>query len=465
MADTLGMSAEEMRALGHRIVDLVVDHIETIGDTPALATGTPHDLRAALSDGSVPRRPGELHHVMTTMTDVILANMQHGDHPRYFARVPGPSSFAGIAADWLSTGFNGIASSWGGGSGPSAAELVVVSWLAELMGMPSDADGVVLSGGSSANLTALAAARQIKGDGVVYLGDQTHSCVAKALHMLGYPPSQQRTVDTGRELRLTVARVRAAIEADLAAGLTPTVVVATAGTTNTGDIDDIDGLADLAEEFGLWLHVDGAYGAPVRLCASWPAALDSLGRADSLVIDPHKWMFQPYDIACLLVREAGTLSRCFASTPEYLADVFATAHGEVDLRNRGPELTRRSRAVKLWFTMSLYGVDHLGAAIEHGVRAAESAQRMLSSDERWEIVTPARLGIVTFARSGAGDAAHQRAAAAVTASGHAAVTCTRLFGRQVLRLCTINPRTTDDDLSSTIERLAVACDHAAAEVS
>ncbi len=458
MADTLGMSADDMRALGYRVVDAVVEHIEHVGDAPALATSTPAGLRAALGPAGAPRHSGDVDSLLTTLTDVVLASMQHGDHPRYFARVPGPSSFAAVAADWLATGFNAIASSWGGGSGPTAVELVVVEWLAELMGMPSGIEGVLLSGGSMANLAALALARHECGDGVVYFSDQTHSCVPKALHVLGVPLAHRRELDTGGELRLSAETARRAIQEDLAAGRRPSVLVATAGSTNTGAVDELPALADLAAQHSMWLHVDGAYGGPVRLVDEHPAELDAISRADSFVLDPHKWLFQPYDVACLLVSRRGALERCFAMNPEYLADVVAEEDGEVDLRNRGPELTRRARALKLWFTMSLYGVDHLARGVSVGIRRAETAERLLGDDPGWKVITPAQLGIVTFVRRGVDDAGHQWAARRVTESGYAALTCTQLDGRQVLRLCTINPRTTDDDIAETLRRLAAACD-------
>jgi aromatic-L-amino-acid/L-tryptophan decarboxylase len=458
LADTLGMSGDHMRALGRRVVDAVVDHIEQLGHAPALAASSPTALRAQLGPTGAPRGVGDADSLLAVLTDVVLSSMQHGDHPRYFARVPGPSSFAAVAADWLSTGFNAIAASWGGGSGPTAVELVVTEWLAELMGLPSATEGVLLSGGSMANLAALAVARHELGEGVVYFSDQAHSCVPKALHLLGVPAAHRRVLATGDELRLRAEVVRRAIEADRGAGLRPRVLVATAGTTNTGAVDELSPLADLAAEHSMWFHVDGAYGGPARLVAECAAELDATSRADSFVLDPHKWLFQPYDVGCLLVSRPGALERCFAMNPEYLADVIAEVDGEVDLRNRGPELTRRARALKLWFTISLYGVDHLARSVGRGVQRAEAAEQMLRADPAWTVVTPAQLGIVTFVRSGADDAAHQRAARSVTESGYAALTCTQLGGRQVLRLCTINPRTTDDDIAETLRQLAAACD-------
>ncbi|RPI29633.1 MAG: aminotransferase class I/II-fold pyridoxal phosphate-dependent enzyme, partial [Actinomycetota bacterium] len=391
---------------------------------------------------------------LEVLTGVALEHMQHGDHPRYFARVPSPSSFAAVLADWLGTGFNAIAASWAGGSGPTTVELVVLEWLRELTGLPPGTEGIMTSGGSTANLTALAAARAVEGPGVCYLSDQTHASVARGLRVLGFPPGHIRVLPSDEGLRLPLAALTAAVRADAAAGERPGFVVATAGTTNTGAVDPLPEIADLCRAAGLWLHVDGAYGAAAALCDAGRRVLAGVERADSLVLDPHKWLFQPYDLGCAFVTRPGVLERAFTMTPEYLADVTGMA-GEVDLRDRGLELSRRARGLKLWLTFRVHGVARLREAIAHGIGLAEHAERLVAGDPHWEVVTPASLGIVTFALRGAGPEEHQARAAAIAASGYAAVTSTRVQGRPVLRICTINPRTTREDIAGTLARLGV----------
>ncbi len=443
-----------MRRLGYWVVDQVVEHFQHGADGAAVQTSTPAELRAALG-GPPPAAPGDPMAAMRLLVDVALANMQHGDHPRYFSRVPGPASFAGVLGEWLGTGFNAIAASWKGGSGPATVELVVLDWLRSLLGLPDGTEGVLASGGSLANTTALAAARRADGDGVAYLSDQTHSSIGRGLLAMGFPPDDVRVIATGDDLRLTADLVAAQLDGDRAAGRRPGFVVATAGTTNTGAVDDLDGLADLCRSERMWIHVDGAYGAPAALCARGRAVLSGIERADSLVLDPHKWLFQPYDVGCLLVRRPGALDAAFHMTPEYLLDVRGET-AEVDFRNRSLELSRRSRALKIWLTFHTYGLDRISAAIEHGILLAESAERMLRADQRWQVVTPAQLGIVTFALRGADHAQHTASADRLGRDGFAAVTTTRLHGRSVLRLCTINPRTSEDDVAETLDRLAAA---------
>jgi aromatic-L-amino-acid/L-tryptophan decarboxylase len=451
--DTLGLEAAEMRRLGYWLVDRVVEHLEGLPDRPALETASSAELRAALG-GPPPEEGGDPQEALQLLADVVLANMQHGDHPRFFARVPGPSSYAGILADWLGTGFNAIAASWGGGAGPATVELVALDWLRELLGLPEGAEGVMTSGGSLANMTALAAARGVAGPGVCYLSDQTHASIPRALETLGFPPEQIRVLTSDDRLRLPVDALAAAVRADAAAGLRPAIVAATAGTTNTGAVDPLDEIADLCGSAGLWFHVDGAYGASAGLCAAGRRALHGIERADSLVLDPHKWLFQPYDIACILVSRPGVLKETFQMTPDYLADVMGD-EGEVDLRDRGLELTRRARGLKVWLTFRTYGAARIRAAIEHGIETAEYAERLVAADPRWEVVTPAQLGIVTFALRGADRQEHEARAGALTESGFAAITTTRLKGRSVLRLCTINPRTCAADVAGTLERLGI----------
>lgn len=452
--DTLGMTVSEMRRLAHWAVDQVIDHFEHGADGPAIRAGSPHALLSALG-GSPPDEPGDAEEAMKILVDAALGNMQHGDHPRYFARVPGPSSFAAVLGDWLGTGFNAIAASWAGGSGTTAVELVVLDWLRQLVGLPDGVEGILVSGGSMANATGLMAARHVTGPGVAYLSDQTHASIRRGLVNIGFPPEHVRVLPSDRAYRMDPAALREAVADDRAAGRRPGFVVATAGTTNTGAVDPLGDIGDLCSAEGLWLHVDGAYGASAVLCEEGRSLLGGLGRADSLVLDPHKWLFQPYDIGSLFVRRPGALTRTFSMNPEYLTDANARA-GEVDLRDRSLELSRPARALKLWLTIKIYGLDRIRWAISRGIRLAEFAERVIRADRRWQLVTPAQLGIVTFAMRGASADAHSAAVAVVAGTGYAAVTSTTLQRRSVLRLCTINPRTTEDDITTTLDRLAAA---------
>ncbi|HET8758874.1 MAG TPA: aminotransferase class I/II-fold pyridoxal phosphate-dependent enzyme [Solirubrobacteraceae bacterium] len=432
MPDPLSLPPDEMRRLGYRVVDRIVDHLGELRDLPPIRVGDAAALRAAVG-GPPPELPGEPDAELDVLFEQVLPFVQHPDHPRFFARIGSPSNFMSVLADLLASGLNVFTGSWTGGSGPSTVELVVIDWLRSICGMPEGSEGVLVTGGSVASLVGLAAARTERGSGAVLVTPEGHASVARAARILGL---EVRVLP-----ELTAAAVRAASGA--------TCVAATAGTTSTGAVDPLDELADVCAELGLWLHVDGAYGAPAALTERGRAVLTGLERADSLVLDPHKWLFQPYEIGCVLVREPGLLERTFALAGAYLRD---TLGGEVDFRDRSVQLTRGGRALKLWLSIRTFGLAAFRDAIDHGITLAEHAEALLRARPGWEIVTPAQLAIVCFRRDG-DDELQTRLSAAMVADGFAAPSTTEVDGRVTLRLCTINPRTTFNDIEATIWRL------------
>jgi glutamate/tyrosine decarboxylase-like PLP-dependent enzyme len=406
--------------------------------------------------GALPETPMDPDQSLELLAEVALAYQQHGDHPRYFARVPGPCSFAAVLGEWMGTGFNTISASWGGGSGPATIELVVIEWLRQMIGMPEGTEGVLLSGGSIANVTAFLAARSELGRGVAYFCDQTHSSLYRDLLAMGCIDEHMHKLPSDENYCMSIDALRAAVASDKAAGLRPVMVVATAGTTNTGAADPLHAIADLCTQEDMWFHVDGAYGGPAAVTAQGRRHLDGMERADSVVLDPHKWFFQPYDLGICMVTRPGALERCYAMSPEYLKDVQATT-GAVNFGNRSLELTRRSRAVKLWMSLRTYGAERFREAVQRGIELAEFAERYLRQNPAtWEVVTPAQIGVVCFALRDWQEGEHAACAKTITDSGFACVSSTMLRDKSVLRLCTINPLTTEDDIVKTIDRLAAA---------
>ncbi len=451
MPEPLSLEPEEMRKLGYDVVDRIVAHLGGLDARPPLQVGDPEALAAAVG-GPPPDAPGDPAAELATLFEQVLPWGHRADHPRFFARIGSPSTYIGALADAAAAGVNAFSGSWTSGSGPSTVELTVLEWLREWTGMPAGTAGVLTSGGSVASLIGFAVAREARlgdgrGEGIVYVSDQTHASLARAVRLLG---EQVRVIATDEHQRLPAAALRAAVEEDLAAGRRPFCAAATAGTTSTGAVDPLREIHAVCEAHGLWLHVDGAYGAPAALTETGAAALDGLGLADSLVIDPHKWLFQPYEIGCVLVREPGLLERVFSLQGDYLRD---TGGGAVNFRDRGPELTRGARALKLWMSVRVFGLDAFRAAIAHGIALAEHAERQLSERAGWEVATAAQLGVVTFRRSSLDDDGHTRLSAAMVADGFAAPSTTIAGGRVVLRLCTINPRTTFADIDATLDRM------------
>ena len=460
----LQLSPEEMRALGYRVVDRIVAHVAGVRDQ-AVSGGAPRaEMERRLREPPPEEGRGWEAALERTMADVF-GPMSHVDHPRFFAYVPSPGSFVGAMADALVSGLNPFAGAWATAAGAAEVELVAADWLRGLCGLPEGAGGAFVSGGSMANLTALAVARWRRfgaedfSRAVVYCSDQAHSSIHRAARVLGFRPEQVRVLPADGAYRLPVEELERAAEADRAAGLVPFLAVGSAGTTNTGAVDPLPALAEACRRLGTWMHVDGAYGAPAVLTERGRELLRGIERADSVSLDPHKWLFQPFECACILVRDGGALRDAFRMVPEYLKD-SDRAEEEVNFRDWGVQLTRSFRALKLWLSVQVHGLAAFRAAVARGMRLAEVAEEELRASPAWEVVTPAQLAIVTFRHVGAGtkegaalDELQRRIATAMVRDGWAMLSTTELGGRAALRLCTINPRTTDDDVRETVRRL------------
>jgi aromatic-L-amino-acid/L-tryptophan decarboxylase len=466
----LQMSPDAMRELGHRVVDIIVDHIETLRDRRVAIQKPRAELEARLGTFSdAPASPAD---VLSLVEQDVMGAVTAVDHPRFYAFVPGPGSFVGAMADALSSGFNVFAGHWLAASGPGAVELQTVDLLRQACGFPESAGGLFVSGGSMANLSALATARAVRLGGpdasaVIYLSDQAHSSLTKGLRVLGFAPSQFRSVAVDDQLRMDADILERMITEDRSKGLKPFCVVASAGTTNTGAVDPLEQLSAICRANEMWLHVDGAYGAAAALTPRGRAALRGLELADSIALDPHKWLFQPFEIGCVLVREMHHLRLAFSVHPEdnasYLADVGRMAEREVVFYEHGVQLTRSFRALKLWMSLRIFGLSAFRQTIDRGITLAEEAEQMLRDDGRWEVVTPAQLAVVTFAprlTSGVAEsnARVERAVERLTADGYAMVTSTQVRGRTVLRFCLIHPDAQLDEVKETAERLARYCD-------
>lgn len=463
---SLEMSREEMKDLGYRVVDLLAEHLDGLRDKPASGGKTRDELEGIFWEPP-PAGPGDPAAVLERLERDLIPRFIKNNHPRFFAFVPSPSNFVGAMADALVAGLTPFLGTWFAGSGPAEIELVTLDWLRQICGLPEEAGGLFLSGGSMANLTALGAARHVHleergipiADGTAYFSDQTHSSVEKALGVLGIRPDRLRKIPSDGDYRLPIPELRAALAADRAAGLVPFCVIANAGTTNTGAIDPLEELADLCREEGLWLHADGAYGAAAAVCERGRRELGGLGRVDSLSLDPHKWLFQPIECGCVLVRDRRLLRDTYAIHPEYLQDVHRLREA-VNFADYGIQLTRGFKALKLWMTIQVFGMDGLAAAVERGFELAEVSEAILREPGPWRVVTPARMAIVNFRWEAPGkseeelDEIQLLIVERIKAGGLAIVTSTQLQGRTVLRLCTINPRTTEEDLRMTIEEMA-----------
>lgn len=444
-----------MRKFGYAVVDLIAGHFANVAGEPVGTKADPARI-IPLFDADPPEKGRDPNELLAELERDVLPNNLHVDHPRFFAFVPGPNNFVGVMADALAAGFNIFNGTWFGGSAGAAVELGVIRWLARVCELPATAGGLFVSGGSVANMTGLMAARhavlrdQIE-NAVVYLSDQTHSSVERALHVLGFGRGQVRKLEADENFRLSPERVGSAIARDRAKGLRPFCIVANAGTTNTGAVDPFDELANLAVAEKLWLHVDGAFGAASVLSERGRARLRGIERADSLTLDPHKWLFQPFECGCVIVRDAANLKSAFQIKADYLRDVYRGIE-EINPCDYGIQLTRSFRALKLWLSLHTFGLAAFRQAITRGFELAEIAERELRSRRNWEILSPAEMATVCF-RFGNDNELQTKLIDRMMEDGYALLTSTTLRGMTSLRLCTINPRTTEADIVSTVERL------------
>ncbi len=458
----LQLSSEEMRALGYQIVDMIADHFEHVGEISLASKADRHTLEQRLRE-PLPEEGSAVESVLEQLQHDVFANIMPLAHPRFFAFIPGPNNFVSVMADALTSGFNAFAGTWRLAPGTAQVELVTIDWLRQLCALPETAGGLFVSGGSVATLTALATARHIKladdiRDAVVYCSDQTHWSSDRALKLLGFSPQQLRKLPSDEDFRLSIVALERAITEDRASGLRPFSVIANAGTTNTGAIDPLSALATICREQDLWFHIDAAHGGAALLTEQGRSLLHGFDQADSLVLDPHKWLFQPYEIGCVLTRQRSWLYETFHTSSGLLKDVVGREE-EVNFRDYGIQLSRNTRALKLWMSLKVFGLAAFRQAVERGFALAEYAEAQLRQAPCWEILTPAQLGIVTFRyhdHSRSDDdlnILNQLIVDAMFQDGFAFLTSTLLRGQTALRLCIINPNTTEEDIRETLRRL------------
>ena len=466
--DQIKLDAEDMREMGYRIIDMLVDYNGAQAQFPVTRALDQVTFDEILSE-PLPENGSSWRDVLEQFERQVLSTIDHLDHPRFFAYIPSPSNFVGAMADTLASGYNIFNALYPLGTGAAQIERLAVEWLRALVGMPEESGGLFVSGGAVANLTGLAVARQVMlngdmTDAVIYCSDQTHFVISRGLRILGFAPDQLHEVPADEQFRLPMAGLERAIAADRAAGKRPFCIAATAGTTNAGAVDPLTDLADLCEREGLWLHVDGAYGASACLTDRGKMALAGIERAHTLTWDSHKWLFQPVECSALLVRDRHWLGDTFKDTAHFLSDAETHSKQEVgeemNYMYQGIQLTRYFRALKFWMSLKVFGLGAMRGAIERGFKLAELVESLLRESGKWEIVTPAQMAIVTFryqpdsGDQALADAVTDQLMGAMAANGFAFASTSKLRGRPVMRMVTNNPRTTPSDLRQTVILMA-----------
>jgi aromatic-L-amino-acid/L-tryptophan decarboxylase len=422
----------DFREEGRAAVDWVARYLEGVRELPVLAQVEPGDIRSQLP-ASPPEEPEPFRAVLRDLDEVLLPGITHWNHPRFFAYFAISGSEPGILAELLIAALNVNGMLWR--TSPAATELeeLAADWVRQLMGLSEGWHGHIEDTASTSTLAALATARELRPGGTVVCSEHAHSSVDKAARLLGLP---LRKVATDEEFRMRADALADAVGEDTAA------VVATVGTTSTTAVDPVTAVGDIAGAAGAWLHVDAAYAGSAMVCEELRWAFEGIEHADSLVVNPHKWLFTPLDCSLLYTRRPDDLRAAFSLVPAYLR----TDEEATNLMDYGPALGRRFRALKLWAVVRCFGREGLAAIIREHLRLARVFADWVEAEPGWELVAPVRFSVVCFRREGS-DEENQELIDRVNETGVVFLSPTELDGRLVIRLAVGNVRTTEEDVS------------------
>src|SRR5216110_1945311 len=471
----LDPSPEQIRSWANAAVELIADYLSTIRDRRVYPSTSSRQIRERL-DSSLPEEPANFDELLHTFRDTLIELSRHNGHPRMFGYVQAPGTAIAAIADLLASTLNANLTAWR--SAPAAVEIerLTIEWIKQIIGFNRNAAGLFVSGGSMANMAALAAARrakappEIQNKGAqscakalrVYASAETHHTVAKAAALLGIGRDNVGLIRVDERYKINLDELVAAIEEDRRAGHLPICVVANAGTVATGAFDPLPPISDIAQRFNLWLHVDGAYGGFAALARSARPLFASIEKADSLTLDPHKWLYLPVDCGCILYRDPEMARATFAHEAEYTRVIGQEADEAFAFWDYGPELSRRFRALKVWMLLKGVGLDSLGAAIESNLACARYLESMVQASDDFEMVAPVELSIFCFRhvsaqlRNGspaAIDAFNERLLIALQRDGSSYLSNATLGDRFALRGCVLNYRTTLRDMETLLDDL------------
>jgi aromatic-L-amino-acid decarboxylase len=484
VSESLDSTDDALRELSEQSFALVWDYFARISELPVFPDTTAHRIREQLPT-TLPLEGEPLENLMEDCRTVFGAS-RHNGHPRFFGYIASPSTPIGAFADLIASTLNANVTSWRSAPAATEVELTVVRWLGSMIGYSDDARGLLTSGGSMANLNALFIAHRAQARDetsrtglwnasapmTIYASDQVHFSITKAADVLGLGRDQVRLLKSDERFRLDVRALRESLSSDINNGLRPFCIVASAGTTNTGAVDPLNDIAQVAEEFGLWLHVDGAYGALAALDESKRALFAGIERADSVSLDPHKWLYAPVDAGCLLFRDDARVRSVFTSgEADYIKVHEQTDDESFAFWDHGIELSRRFRALKIWLMLRYYGVRRVTAAISKDNALAHELAARVGESEDFELLAPVELSICCFryvppalreklasvdeeerARLNVEiDELNAALMQRVQRGGRAYLSNATLRGRYALRACITNFRTTSEDILETLE--------------
>lgn len=467
MADfsRLELDEADLRGMVGAALDRICGELRELPHQPACVTEGGAALARSLREG-LPREGAPLEGLLATIFERALPVSFNTASPGYLAYIPGGGLLHAAVADLIADAVNRYVGVWRAAPGLVQLESNVIAWLGEIVGLPAGSGGILTSGGSLANFSATVTARHRLGegftDGTIYTSTQAHHSVVRAATLAGFPAAQVRAIAVDGRQRVRVAVMAEAIARDRAAGLRPCMIVGSAGTTNTGAVDDLEGLAALAAAEEVWLHVDAAYGGCFTLTRRGREVLRGIERADSVTLDPHKGLFLPYGTGALLVREPAALRRAHTLRSEYLPPMQDDP-AFVDFCELSPELSRDFRGLRLWLPIKLCGIDAFAAALDEKLDLAQYAAQALRATRGVEMVAEPQLSLLAFRHAPAGieeaaavDAYNLRLLEAINRRGRVYMTPTTLDGRVVLRICVLSFRTHRDRIEAALADIEAA---------
>ena len=461
----LDPTPDEIGDWGNSVIQLMAEYLGGLRDHKVYRHISSRDIRDSL-DPALPTKGIDFDALLKVFRENIIPFSRQNAHPRMFGYVQSPGTPLAAFADLLASTLNANLTVWRSAPAPVELERLTIDWIRQILGFNAQAGGLFVSGGSMANLAAIAAARQAKDDSSgrlrIYASSETHFSIAKATALLGIGRENVRFVAVDECFKIRVDDLVAKITADLEAGYLPFCVVANAGTVNTGAVDPLAEIREIADRFQLWMHVDGSYGAFAVLAKSAREFFAGLKRADSIALDPHKWLYLPVDVGCVIYRAPEIARAAFAHEAEYTRIIGEKADEAFAFWDYGPELSRRFRALKVWMLLKGVGLDSLGEAIESNLACARYLESMVRASDDFEMVAPVELSIFCFRHvpvqlrnksPQAIDAFNERLLIALQRDGSSYLSNATLAGRFALRGCVLNYRTTLRDMEILLDDL------------
>ena len=458
-------SADEIRDWGDSVTAFIIEYFGGLRDRPAYRQTSSREIRRGL-DSKLPITGTDFDELLEVFRSAIVPFSRQNAHPRMFGYVQSPGTPIGAFADLLASTLNANLTIWRSAPAPVELERVTIDWIRQILGFSAEAGGLFVSGGSMANLAALAAARQTKHDSLgrlrMYASSATHFSITKAAALLGIARENLRQVAVDERFGMRVDDLVAKITSDLEAGYIPFCVVGNAGTVDTGAVDSLGEIRKVANRFQLWMHVDGSYGAFAILADSARKLFAGMEQADSIALDPHKWLYLPVDVGCVIYRDPDAARAAFAHEAEYTRMFGEEADEAFVCWDYGPELSRRFRALKVWMLLKGVGLDGLSETIESNLACARHLESMVQASDDFEMAAPVDLSIFCFRHlpaqlknqsSEAIDAFNERLLVALQRDGSSYLSNTTLGGRFALRGCVLNYRTTSRDMEILLDDL------------